>query len=67
MKEPKGPEGAFAPECDKSGAYLKIQCHEGYCWCVDKNGNELKDSRTEFGNPICEKGNLVSEYVNFTF
>ncbi|MGD1539679.1 thyroglobulin type-1 repeat-containing protein, partial [Vibrio harveyi] len=39
--------GYFKPECDDQGNYLPMQCWHstGYCWCVDKEGNEIPDTR----------------------
>ena len=67
-KASRGSEGAFVPECDKNGAYMKIQCHKEYCWCVSENGKELEGTRTGFGNPICEKGILGRKFsIHFIF
>lgn len=46
--------GAFVPKCDEEGYYEKKQCHAstGYCWCVDKHGNEFLESRVR-GDPSC--------------
>ena len=40
--------GAFSPSCKVNGDYEEIQCHgsTGFCWCVDKFGNELEGTRT---------------------
>ncbi|KAM8953515.1 nidogen-1 [Pelodytes ibericus] len=47
---PRGPRpvGLFVPQCDDNGNYSPRQCHasSGYCWCVDKDGNELNGTRT---------------------
>ncbi|XP_018118631.1 nidogen-1 isoform X5 [Xenopus laevis] len=50
------PVGQFLPQCDESGNYVPRQCHSGsgYCWCVDKDGNELPGTRTRPGlSPPC--------------
>ncbi|VDP09159.1 unnamed protein product [Soboliphyme baturini] len=44
--------GAFTPECDVDGFYKFKQCHEGFCWCVDKWGREFDQSRVR-GQPDC--------------
>jgi len=46
--------GAFLPSCKLNGDYEEVQCHgsTGYCWCVDKLGNELPRTRTR-GEPNC--------------
>ncbi|XP_058852067.1 HLA class II histocompatibility antigen gamma chain-like [Acipenser ruthenus] len=40
--------GVYRPQCDEEGNYLPKQCWSstGYCWCVDKNGDELPETRT---------------------
>ena len=46
--------GAFISSCKRNGDYEEIQCHgsTGYCWCVDKYGNELPGTRTR-DEPDC--------------
>ncbi|KAJ7381019.1 hypothetical protein OS493_004614 [Desmophyllum pertusum] len=46
--------GGFSPSCKLNGDYEEVQCHgsTGYCWCVDKLGNELEGTRTR-GKPNC--------------
>lgn len=55
---PRPPVGQYIPECDQSGAYEPMQCHgsTGYCWCVDRNGQEISGSRSEpSSRPMCEE------------
>ncbi|XP_063296068.1 nidogen-2 [Pelobates fuscus] len=59
-QRPRGPRpvlGGFIPECDEEGNYSPLQCHRstGYCWCVDRNGEEISGSRTQPGTspPQC--------------
>ncbi|XP_065257208.1 nidogen-1 [Emys orbicularis] len=50
------PVGQFVPQCDEHGNYQPTQCHSstGYCWCVDRNGNEIDGTRTGPGiRPPC--------------
>lgn len=49
--------GFFKPECDAQGNYLPMQCWHstGYCWCVDKDGHEIPDTRIR-GRPQCDSG-----------
>lgn len=37
----------YMPTCDKEGYYAPMQCfrHKNECWCVDRLGNEIKNSR----------------------
>nr|XP_023689751.1 HLA class II histocompatibility antigen gamma chain isoform X1 [Paramormyrops kingsleyae] len=46
--------GFYQPQCDQEGNYLPMQCWHstGYCWCVDKNGNEIPDTLVR-GRPMC--------------
>ncbi|ETE69401.1 Nidogen-1, partial [Ophiophagus hannah] len=56
---PRGhrPIGQFIPQCDIYGNYLPTQCHPstGYCWCVDRDGNEIDGTRSGPGiqPPFC--------------
>uniref|UniRef100_A0A6J0T6Z0 Nidogen-1 n=1 Tax=Pogona vitticeps TaxID=103695 RepID=A0A6J0T6Z0_9SAUR len=55
---PRGPRpvGQFIPQCDVYGNYLPTQCHRstGYCWCVDRDGNEIDGTRSGPGiRPPC--------------
>lgn len=55
---PRPPVGQYIPVCDESGAYEPMQCHgsSGYCWCVDRNGQEIPGTRSEPGSrPMCEE------------
>jgi len=49
--------GRHRPLCSSDGEYSPVQCHAstGYCWCVDMDGKELRDSRVRFVVPECEK------------
>lgn len=52
------PPGRFAPECDASGKYNKMQCYSAtdYCWCVDSRGLEIPGTRNK-GRVSCpDKG-----------
>ncbi|XP_075452916.1 nidogen-1 [Ascaphus truei] len=55
---PRGPRpiGQYVPQCDENGNYIPMQCHasSGYCWCVDRHGNELNGTRSGTGvRPPC--------------
>ena len=45
--------GFDKPQCDEQGNYLPMQCWHstGYCWCVDKDGTEIPDTRIG-GGPL---------------
>ncbi|XP_077147356.1 saxiphilin-like isoform X3 [Ranitomeya variabilis] len=50
--------GTFVPDCDENGYFSPLQFHgsTGYSWCVTKNGDEIKGTRTGPGQtpPTCE-------------
>lgn len=33
------------PSCDLTGNFYHVQCEGSSCYCVDKDGRELEDSR----------------------
>nr|ADV40380.1 putative nidogen 1 [Latrodectus hesperus] len=45
--------GNFVPTCDADGSYSQVQCHgsTGFCWCADKDGNQL--TKSVRGKPDC--------------
>ncbi|CAH1246699.1 SPOCK3 [Branchiostoma lanceolatum] len=45
--------GAYIPRCGEDGYYMTEQCNGPYCWCVDKHGHELEDTRTR-GHAVCD-------------
>ncbi|CAK5131500.1 unnamed protein product [Meloidogyne enterolobii] len=47
----------YVPECTIDGQYVSLQCMptENECFCVDKNGVELKHSRSKDRKPDCER------------
>lgn len=51
------PPGRFLPECKRTGEYNSLQCHgsTGFCWCVDKNGREIRGTRKRGSPPLCYK------------
>lgn len=57
---PRGPRpavGQYIPSCDENGSYEPMQCHgsTGYCWCVERNGQEVLGTRSGPGSrPMCE-------------
>nr|CAD2164986.1 unnamed protein product [Meloidogyne enterolobii] len=47
----------YVPECTIDGQYVSLQCmpNGNECFCVDKNGVELKHSRSRDRKPDCER------------
>ncbi|KAM6971980.1 nidogen-1 [Aplochiton taeniatus] len=53
---PRPAVGLYVPQCDEYGAYEPTQCHGsiGQCWCVDKTGLEIPNTRSGPGSrPLC--------------
>ena len=52
-----GMMGCHTVQCTSQGGYSPMQCHgsTGYCWCVDKSGKEIPNTRTAPGHkpPSC--------------
>jgi hypothetical protein len=49
--------GAYKPQCrEEDQEFNPLQCHgsTGYCWCVDRNGAELENTRVFGERPTCE-------------
>ena len=37
--------GAYSPQCNDDHTWKSLQCHGsiGYCWCVDNEGEKVKE------------------------
>ncbi|CDW52091.1 Putative kunitz [Trichuris trichiura] len=50
-------QSAVIYECTPDGAFEQVQCHQasGVCWCVNEDGYEIANTRTQGGNvrPDC--------------
>lgn len=52
----------FEPRCSNTGAFQDIQCHELSCFCVNREGIEVPDTRKNLamGKPVCPRpGNIL--------
>lgn len=56
-------DGEHIPKCNQQGGYEPIQCHKiGYCWCVNKYGQAIKNSAVVAGEePYCDQSMYESE------
>ncbi|KAH7730451.1 Protein MLT-11 f [Aphelenchoides avenae] len=62
-------KGGFVPECTESGEFKPLQCEQDgqTCFCVNKDGIEIENSRSPAGQPKpdCEKiGNATPMRTN---
>nr|XP_042903564.1 equistatin-like isoform X2 [Parasteatoda tepidariorum] len=53
QEQAKNLRGNFIPKCNSDGSYSQVQCHAstGFCWCADKDGNQITKSAR--GKPNC--------------
>lgn len=53
--------GFFVPRCDDDGFFMPEQCNpRKECWCVDRNGGELLNTRTDKGSASCGAYNTAN-------
>ena len=50
--------GKYEPTCDEDGYYKPRQCHENYCWCVDRYNQMIEGSKKESWLVSCGKCTL---------
>ena len=45
----------YVPKCDEEGKFKMVQCLKSIdkCWCVDNDGNEIENTRTDSQNVNC--------------
>jgi len=57
----KGLTGVYLPECTKDGNFKPRQCHKtiNTCWCVDKQGREVENTRRNNPGMVNCQGPLV--------
>lgn len=56
-----GDVNQFVPTCDQDGLYDPVQCYGNICFCVDGNGIEILNTRTNLPKkPVCSKSSLLS-------
>lgn len=63
---PNNYDGEHVPRCRLDGSYEPVQCHEiGYCWCVNKYGQAIKNSAFMKGEePFCDTAMYESDSVD---
>lgn len=47
-------ENEHEPNCTESGQYEPVQCSMGFCWCVNKYGQAIKNSATNDPELRCD-------------
>lgn len=64
LKHSSGLLGSFRPLCSESGDYKSIQCHESKCWCVDKQGIEVENTRVNLPQmPTCVETTPIPSFT----
>lgn len=67
LKHSTGLLGSFRPKCSESGVYKAIQCHEAKCWCVDKQGIEVENTKVNLPQmPTCVETSSIPSTVPST-
>ena len=57
---PALPLGLHVPKCKKDGSFESTQCNEGFCWCVDEEGNKIhQQTPSRFQRPNCDKRKFI--------
>ena len=56
--------GVFVPRCKPDGDYEDQQCHELYCWCVDKDGEKIPGTEVQ-GTVVCSKRGKNTNYLKY--
>lgn len=62
-KLPVEQDNEHVPQCTSEGKYEPVQCHKiGYCWCVNKYGQAIKNSGAAVGEqPSCDMAAYESD------
>ncbi|KAK3752257.1 hypothetical protein QZH41_006590 [Actinostola sp. cb2023] len=55
--------GQYIPECEVSGAFKTVQCHEGSCFCVDNRGVPDMSTKIRGAVPKCPEKTLCQQQV----
>ena len=56
---PRPVPGFFVPKCNEDGFYLSKQCHRNECFCVDRNGIEVAETRVNGTSLQCRKSKFI--------
>ena len=57
--------GQYKPSCDADGHFNRVQCHEGYCFCVDERGIPDFSTKVRFSKPKCA-GKLIIRMMYYS-
>ncbi|XP_071963975.1 papilin-like isoform X2 [Antedon mediterranea] len=55
--------GVFIPSCLENGEFDEVQCHEGFCWCVDEAGTTIPDSTSSQRGVIPDCNNYLHQVI----
>ena len=53
--------GTYYPRCTPTGEFEKMHCHGSLCYCVDRNGNQIKGTTVPvWETPKCPGKDLIA-------
>ena len=55
--------GRYEPGCDEDGYYKPRQCHENYCWCVDRFNQMIEGSKKESWLVTCRDNTNANDVL----
>ena len=64
---PRPVPGFFVPKCNEDGFYVSKQCNDKECFCVDRNGLEVPETRIKGKNLLCRTLNFSLQFVSSSF
>lgn len=54
--------GVYVPECTRNGTFAYRQCQNGFCWCVNANGEYSSGFTNEADSPTCDEKGPVGPF-----